>query len=113
MRGAPNFAERRERACARKSSFSLGKIGSPAPRCAAPAASLTRPDRHGAPVPSSTQTEGPISALHDHIQELRAELRGCLTRRERATVRAELAAAIAAQAERDRAVEARREKEGR
>ena len=45
-------------------------------------------------------------ALHDHIQELRAELRGCLTRRERATVQAELAAAIAAQAERDRADEA-------
>jgi hypothetical protein len=52
-------------------------------------------------------------ALYDHIQELRAELRGCLTRRERATVQAELAAAIAAQAERDRAVEARRKKEGR
>ena len=52
-------------------------------------------------------------ALYDHIQELRAELRGCLTRRERATVRAELAAAIATQAERDRAVEARHEKEGR
>jgi hypothetical protein len=52
-------------------------------------------------------------ALYDHIQELRAELRGCLARRERATVQAELAAAIAAQAERDRAVEARRKKEGR
>ena len=49
----------------------------------------------------------------DHIQELRAELRGCLTRRERATVRAELTAAIAAQAERGHAVEARHEKEGR
>ena len=52
-------------------------------------------------------------ALYDTIQELRAELRGCLTRRERATVRAELTAAIAAQAKRDRAVEARHEKEGR
>jgi hypothetical protein len=31
-------------------------------------------------------------ALYDHIQELRAELRGCMTRRERATVQAELAA---------------------
>jgi hypothetical protein len=36
-------------------------------------------------------------ALYDHIQELRAELRGCLTRSERATVQAELAAAVAAQ----------------
>ena len=52
-------------------------------------------------------------ALHDHIQELRAELRGCLTRRERATVRAELVAAIAAQAERDRTVDARQQNEGR
>ena len=44
-------------------------------------------------------------AHHDTIQELRAELRGCLTRRERATVQAELAAAIAAQAELDRTIE--------
>jgi hypothetical protein len=43
-------------------------------------------------------------ALYDHIQELRAELRGCyFTRRERARVEAELATAIAAQAEIDRA----------
>ena len=43
-------------------------------------------------------------ALYDHIQELRAELRGCvMTRRERAQVQAELAAAIAEQAELDRA----------
>ena len=45
-------------------------------------------------------------ALHDHIQELRAELRGCMTRRERAAVQAELANAIVAQAELDRAAEA-------
>jgi hypothetical protein len=45
--------------------------------------------------------------LHDHIQELRAELRACyMTRRERAAVEAELAKAIAAQAELDRASEA-------
>ena len=45
-------------------------------------------------------------ALYDHIQELR-ELRGStMTRRERATVQAELARAIAEQAERDRAFEA-------
>ena len=43
-------------------------------------------------------------ALYDHIQELRAELRGCcFTRCERARVEAELAKAIAEQAELDRA----------
>ncbi len=43
-------------------------------------------------------------ALYDHIQELRAELRGCaMTRRERTSVQAELAKAIAEQAELDRA----------
>ena len=42
--------------------------------------------------------------LYDHIQELRAELRGCyLTRRERAAVQAELTKAIAEQAELDHA----------
>ena len=42
-------------------------------------------------------------ALYDHIQELRAELRGCyFTRRERANVQAELTRALAEQAELDR-----------
>ena len=42
--------------------------------------------------------------LYDHIQELRAELRGCyFTRCERAAVEAELAKATAEQAELDRA----------
>jgi len=42
-------------------------------------------------------------ALYDHIQELRAELRGCrFTRRERAQVEAELTKAIAEQVEIDR-----------
>jgi hypothetical protein len=46
-------------------------------------------------------------ALYDHIQELRAELRGCcMTRRERTAVQAELAAATAAEAELDRAAQA-------
>ena len=37
--------------------------------------------------------------LYDHIQELRAELRGChFTKRERAAVQAELAKALAEQA---------------
>ena len=42
--------------------------------------------------------------LYDHIQQLRAELRGCqMTRRERVAVQAELAKAVADQAELDRA----------
>ena len=42
--------------------------------------------------------------LYDHIQELRAELRSCgFTRSERAAVQAELARAIAEQAEFERA----------
>jgi hypothetical protein len=52
--------------------------------------------------------------LYDHIQELRAELRACImTRRERAAVEAELAAAIAAQKELDSAAEAYLDGEGR
>ena len=55
--------------------------------------------------------------LYDHIQELRAELRGChFSKRERAAVEAELAKALAEQAviERnfDRAMEAYHEAEG-
>ena len=46
--------------------------------------------------------------LHDHIEELRAELRGCLSRRERAAIEAELTAAIAALKDQDRAAEAKR-----
>ena len=45
--------------------------------------------------------------LDDHIQELRAELRGCrFTRRERAAVEAELARAVREQAALDRAFDA-------
>jgi hypothetical protein len=45
--------------------------------------------------------------LYDHIQELRAELRGCyFTRREPAAVQAELMKAVAHQAELDRAFDA-------
>jgi hypothetical protein len=44
--------------------------------------------------------------LQDHIEELRAELRGCLSRRERAAIEAELTAAIAALKERDGATDA-------
>ena len=43
-------------------------------------------------------------ALYDHIQDLRVELRDCaMTRRERTQVQAELAKAIAEQAELDEA----------
>jgi hypothetical protein len=52
----------------------------------------------------STRKETTMIALYDHIQELRAELRGCyLTRRERVAVEAELAEAVADQAEVERA----------
>jgi hypothetical protein len=51
--------------------------------------------------------------LQDHIEELRAELRGCLSRRERATIEAELTAAIAARKEHDGAAEAHHNGEGR
>lgn len=45
--------------------------------------------------------------IYDHINELRAELNCCvMTRRERAEAQAELAEAIAQQAELDRAFDA-------
>jgi hypothetical protein len=51
--------------------------------------------------------------LLEHIEELRAEVRAAMTRRERNTVRAELAQAIAAQAEIERAAAARGQSAGR
>jgi hypothetical protein len=57
-----------------------------------------------APSSFNKRQESTMITLYDHIQELRAELRGCsFTRRERAAVQAELARAIAEQAELDRA----------
>ena len=47
-------------------------------------------------------------ALQDHIDELRAELRGCMNGRERAKIAAELDVAIVALKEQDRAAEANR-----
>jgi hypothetical protein len=48
--------------------------------------------------------EKTMITLYDHIQELRREARGCrMTRRERTALQAELANAIAEQAELDRA----------
>jgi hypothetical protein len=46
--------------------------------------------------------------LQDHIDELRAELRGCLCPVERGEIAAELDAAIAALKDQDRAAEANR-----
>jgi hypothetical protein len=68
-------------------------------------ASLTRPNPAWTPAfRLSTRKETTMIDLYDHIQELRRELRGCyFTRRERAAVQAELANAIAEQAEIDRA----------
>jgi hypothetical protein len=52
----------------------------------------------------SIQTETTMIALYDQFQELRAELQGCvMSRRERAQAEAELAKAIAEQAEIERA----------
>src|ERR1700737_4532301 len=52
----------------------------------------------------STRKETTMITLYVHIQELRAKLRACrFTRRERAAVEAELAKAVAEQAELDRA----------
>src|SRR5205807_2048221 len=53
---------------------------------------------------SSERKERTMIELYDHIQQLRAELRGCyFTRRERAAVQAELTSALAEQAKLDRA----------
>jgi hypothetical protein len=48
-----------------------------------------------------------------HVAELRQEVKGALTRRERNAVRAELAKAIAAQAEIERAAAAHGQSAGR
>jgi hypothetical protein len=109
MRGSPNFAEQEERACARR--FIINARQNRFPR--APlrgACGVLDPARPGMAraVPSSNRRRGTMIALYDHIQELRAELRGCvMTRRERAIVEAELARAIAEHAELDRAADAR------
>jgi hypothetical protein len=50
--------------------------------------------------------EQTMIALYDHIQTLRRELRSCaISQRERAQIEAELATAIAEQAEHDQALE--------
>jgi hypothetical protein len=79
----------------------------PAPRFAAPSASLNQPNSALRTRPClSEREERTMIALYDHIQQLRAELLSCcFTRRERAAVQAELAKALAEQAELDRAFE--------
>jgi hypothetical protein len=89
-----------------------GKIGSPAPPLRGGQAAVLDPARSTpcAP-PVFEQKEGTmfsIITLQDHMDELRAELRGCLNRRERIKVAAELEAAIAAFKAQDRDAEANR-----
>jgi hypothetical protein len=91
------FSERKERANARRLFSCSTKSASPRPAVRRPSVFTT--------------DGGNKITLYDHIQELRAELRGCrFSKRERAAVEAELAKALAEQAkiERnfDRAVEA-------
>jgi hypothetical protein len=112
MRGAPNFAARKERASARTLLSTRGNIGSPwAPlRGAFGVLDPAQSARCARPVFETK--EGTMITLQDHIEELRAELRGCLTRRERAAVNAELDAAIAALKEHDVAADTHHNGEG-
>jgi hypothetical protein len=100
MRGAPNFAERKERAFRAPVTIDARQNRHPrAPLFAAALPSLTQPGP--APVAPSVirRKEHSMIALYDHIQELRVELRGCcMARNERARVQAELALAVAEQA---------------
>jgi hypothetical protein len=85
--------------------YTPDKIGSPAPPLRG-ACGVVDPARLAmtSAFRLSTRKETTMITLYDHIQELRAELRGCrFTRRERAAVEAELAKAVADQAEVERA----------
>ena len=104
--GPPNFAERKERAAARRFSC-LRSTKSAPPLTGKPVAygdPRPSPARHEAEIPSSKpEGEGEMITLYDHIQELRVELRECdLTPRERHETQAELARAEAEQAALDR-----------
>jgi hypothetical protein len=80
----------------------LDKIGTPAPRLRG-AFGVLDPARSGIVRPSVFKRKERTMTLYDHIQELRAELRGCrMTRGQRLRVEAELATAIAEQAQIDR-----------
>ena len=105
MRGAPNFAGRKERAYAGR--FVLSARQNRHPRAPLRGASAVldppQPGMTARLLSFNTDKESTMITLYDHIQELRAELRGCaFTRRERAAVEAELARAVAEQAELDR-----------
>ena len=108
MRGPADFAERNERAKARRfiASARQNRFLRAPLRGAFGVLDPARSAQCARPV--FEQKEGTMITLHEHIDELRAELRGCITRRERAAVEAELEAAIAAQKEQDRAAEANR-----
>jgi hypothetical protein len=74
---------------------------------------LTGPIGTMRPHPVFETKEGTMITLQDHIEELRAELRGCLSRREGAAVKAELTAAITAQKEHDGTVNPHHDSDGR
>src|SRR5258708_16130352 len=103
-RGAPNFAARKELSRARAFLLRAAKSAPPRPLRGASVLDPSRSARCARPVFETK--EGTMITLQDHIDELRAELRGCLTRRERAKVAADLEAAIADLKERGRAGEA-------
>ena len=99
----PQFCRAQGARFARQLSRSLDKIGSPAPRWRG-AFGVLEPARSGIVRASVFKRKERTMTLYDHIQELRAELRGCrMTRRERACVDADLAKALAEQAELDHA----------
>jgi hypothetical protein len=99
---SPNFAGHRERACAREFLYARQNRFPRTPLRGA-CGVVDRPAMTSA-FRLSTRKETTMITLYDHIQELRAELRGCrFTRRERAAVEAELAKAVADQAEVERA----------
>jgi hypothetical protein len=97
MRGPPNFDERKKArstksAPPRTASRRLARVLDPTRSVIVRASCL------------STQKEKTMITLYDHIQELRAELRGCImTRAERVELNAELTKAIAEQTEIDQA----------
>ena len=106
MRGAPNFVARKERASARTLLSTRGKIGSPRAPLRGAFGVLDPAQSARCARPVFETKEGTMITLQDHIDELRAELRGCITRRERTAIAAELTAAIAELKERDGAAEA-------
>lgn len=70
------------------------KIGSSARRLRrSPGRTLTRPDPAWPRAPSFTDVEEMTMTLEQHIEELRAELRTCISRKERRQIERDLEAA--------------------